>query len=438
MGIELMPWQDTAAKYLTAKAPGGGPLYHEVAVVVGRQNGKTTLMKPMIVRALRSGLTVMHIAQTRELPRQMFDLIATALSEEPELFPKRRGKTIWPRWGAGQEEIRLANGGAYRIAAARNGGARGWTNDLVILDEIREMESRDIIDAVLPTTTMRPNWQVIYLSNAGHEASVVLNDLRARADEDPDLAYLEWSSALDRSMDDREGWAEANPAIGHFPSVLPALEGAYRRARLTGNTAGFETEHLCRWVQTMREPLVAIEAWAACEVDELGPQRRPYMGVAYDPDGKRASAALAWRTPQGIALRMLAHVPGDPVVDVDAFGKYLQDEVRDQSPVTVGYDPLTDQQVAEFLRAPTKLTGQMFANASAQFCQLVMSGQLRWQDAAAVGDDLTWTTRKPHDESGSYQAVRADDDRPITAALAAIRAVWLASVPPTVGEARIW
>jgi hypothetical protein len=46
-----------------------------------------------------------------------------------------------------------------------------------------------------------------------------------------------------------------------------------------------------------------------------------------------------------------------------------------------------------------------------------------------VTDDLTWTSRKQDHETGSYQAVRAQDDRSITASLAAIRAVWLASGP---------
>jgi hypothetical protein len=41
-----------------------------------------------------------------------------------------------------------------------------------------------------------------------------------------------------------------------------------------------------------------------------------------------------------------------------------------------------------------------------------------------------WTARKDHDESGSFQAVRANDDRPIPAALAAIRAVSAAFGPP--------
>ena len=96
-----MPWQEEVARFLTATGPDGRRLFREVCAVVARQNGKTTLMKPYIIGLLRSGKKVMHIAQTRELPRHMFGIIADALSQEPELFPKRRGKVIWPRYGAG-------------------------------------------------------------------------------------------------------------------------------------------------------------------------------------------------------------------------------------------------------------------------------------------------------------------------------------------------
>jgi len=106
--------------------------------------------------------------------------------------------------------------------------------------------------------------------------------------------------------------------------------------------------------------------------------------------------------------------------------------------VSVAYDPMTDAELAKYFVKPRPVTGREWANASARFASAVGSMKLRWTDAADITDDLTWTTRKAHDESGSFAAVRADDDRPITAALAAIRAVWLASGPPAGGIARVW
>lgn len=431
MGIKLIPWQDIAGRYIEATGPGGRHLYREVCVLAARQQGKTTLMKPVIIQRLRAGLKVMHIAQTRELPREMFGVIADAIAETDEdLLPRRRGKIIWPRYGSGQEEIVLTNGGSYRIAAASRGGARGHATDLVVIDELREMESNDVMAAAEPTLTMSQDPQIIYLSNAGHDESVVLNAVRDRAGKDVDLAYLEWSASPDRQADDRDGWAEANPALGYYPSVLRTLESAYRKAQLSGNLAIFETEHLCRWVKTMRERLVDEYAWKLCAADEpLGAPRRPFMAVSMAPGGSRASAAIAWkRDDDTIGLRLVFDVAG-PIENIDALGKDMADTSLRLGVPMVGFDPLTDVALSKHFRKSLAISGPKYANATDHFVTIVKANRLRWDDAAQIADDLVWTARKENDESGSYQAVRANDDRPITAALAAIRAVWLASGP---------
>jgi len=428
--LRLMPWQETAGHYLTATNKDGGHLYREVAVVVARQNGKTALLKPLIVKRLRAGRRILHIAQNRELPRAMFGVVADAMSDTPEMFPKRRGKVIWPRYGSGQEEIILTNGGSYRIAASNRGGARGQSIDDLIIDETREMVDWEVVSAAEPTMTMSPDPQTIYLSNAGTDESVVLNSLRLRGVDgsDPSLAYLEWSASPDRAPDDRDGWAEANPALGHFPQVLRELERSYTARKADGQMAIFETERLCRWVTTMREPLVDVTKWAACAAP-LTPPVRPYMAVSMDPSGKRASVALAWRQPdETIALRLLFDVPGDPI-DTDLLGKDIRDKAREMRALMVGFDPMTDTALTRYFPRTESIVGTKYANATARFVASIEAGKLRWEDCAAVGDDLTWTTRKAHDEKGAFEAVRGSDTRPITAALASIRAVWLASEP---------
>ena len=99
---------------------------------------------------------------------------------------------------------------------------------------------------------------------------------------------------------------------------------------------------------------------------------------------------------------------------------------------------MTDAELAKYFAKPIKVQATLFANASAQFEILVKSGKLRWVEADAVTDDLIWTAKKADADSGSFKAVRADDERPITASLAAIRAVWMASTPAKSGAARIY
>ena len=153
-----------------------------------------------------------------------------------------------------------------------------------------------------------------------------------------------------------------------------------------------------------------------------------------DPGGKRASVALAWRDGDGVGLQLLEDVNAD-TVDTDAIGKRVAELVKKHNARTVGFDPLTDGELVKYVKKPKPepVAGQKYANASAQFANIVRAERLSYADAEAVTDDLTWTSRKPDGDFGSFHAVRASDDRPITAALAAIRAVWLASgpTPPT-------
>lgn len=425
LGWPLFPWQETAARYLTATAANGRLLYPEIAIIVGRQNGKTTLLLPLVIGRLLQGRRIMHTAQNRSLPRDFFEDFLAPLIEEHYKGELRSRRGI--SFGAGMEKITFRNGGVYRIVAPTKGGARGPANDLVIVDELREMESDDFIGGAEPTLSASPNPQMVYLSNAGTEASVVLNGLRDRADTDPALAYLEWSADPDRAPDDIKGWLEANPSIGHMPGKLDYLERKFKSYSLQRQMALFETEHLCRWVSTTRVVLVDPATWQRARKD-LEKPLRPMMAVSMDPSGKRASAAIAWQQTDGsVGLRIVNDVRGEPI-DVEKVGPELKKQAARLGVSETAFDPWTDADLARQLAKTRPVNGREYANASENFARVVESGRLAWDDADQVSDDLPWTARRPH-ESGAWMVVKAQEDRPITAALAAVRAVWLASGP---------
>jgi hypothetical protein len=413
-GKPLLPWQSLAGKYLTALG-GDGWMFREVAIVVARQNGKTELLVPRILMDLRVGKRVLHTAQNRTLPRQVFMRVAWQLD---------RKEVNYIRFANGQEEISMTNGGSYRIVAPQR-GARGLSCDTLIFDELREFEDYDIIGAATPTLTASSDPQTIYLSNAGSDASVVLNDLKRRGEEGgtEEFAYLEWSVSPERSIEDRAGWAEANPALGYFLK-MDTLETAFKTKPLTT----FETEHGCRWVASMQPRLVSDNAWLACrttiEVDPI----RPAIGFNMDPSGRRASAVMAWQMTDGrIACVELLDVPGDPI-DVKALGSDLQALTLKHGVKRAAFASWTDKDLARYVTKAEPLDGKEFANASENFARLVMQGRLAWDNAEDITSDLQWTARRPH-ESGAWQAVPATPERSVTAILAAIRAVWLASAP---------
>lgn len=425
-----MPWQLTAARYAMATR-GRRWLWPTFVAVVARQNGKSELLVPRIVRALRTGERVMHTAQNRSLPREVFERVSDLTPSSLLRRPIRSAN--------GQERIDTWPGGTYRIVAPTRDGARGPSNDLVIIDEARELLDFAFVAAARPTLAASPNGQTWYLSNAGDDLSVVLNGLRQRAVElgDPGLCYLEWSAAPDRDIDDPLGWAEANPSLGRL--IRWATLEQYR-ADYAATPAIFQTEHLCQWVDSMMPRLVNDVAWQSAR-RATGEPLRPCLGVSQAPN--RLVAVIAWPQPDGtVGLRLAAHVTGEPL-DVERAGRQLRELADRLGVVAVGYAPATDRDVARYLELPGAevqgISGQLLAAASARFVATIEAGRLAWSDAELVGQDLAFAVRRSAD-AGAFTAVQAKGDRPIPGALAAIYATWLATTPrdnvPTVHGVR--
>jgi hypothetical protein len=414
MGIHLRPWQVYASDVMTSTDAEGNWLYREVAIIAARQNGKTLLLAPRVMAGLQRGERIVHTAQNRDIPRELLMLLDPLVPNDWKV-----------RLANGQERITTPEGGSYKIVAPQR-GARGLSADLLIIDELREFEDFDFIAAADPILTESPNPQTLYLSNAGKENSVVLNDLRNRSEQDENLAYMEWSAAPERAPDDQEGWLEANPSIGHGNNSLSRLQALYDKYREAGELAVFETEHLCRWVKSMSPRLVSPPSWLACR-GKLEEPIRPAMGISVDPSGRRASAVMAWAQSDGtIGLQVTADVTGEPI-NLTALAVDLVEQAKAAGVQVVGFDPWTDQHLARHFPITEGINGQEYANASERFVSAVETQGIRWQYADAVSDDLPNTSRRI--TTGRAFMAEAAGTRSVTAALAAIRAVWLASNP---------
>jgi len=418
MGIIPRPWQKYALE-VAMQRDGERFKYREIAIIASRQNGKTKILTPRIGWALNKGRRIIHTAQNRLLPRKVFVEVA-------KHYPQAK-----VRYANGQESIELPNGGSYMIVAPQR-GARGESADDLIVDELREMEDFDFIAAAEPTLTESEDPQVWYLSNAGTEKSLVLNDLRLRGiAQAPGIAYMEWSADPAYAVDDRRGWLQANPSIGHGNNSLDKLQALYDRYQAAGELAIFETEHLCRWVQSMQPRLVADVIWQSARKPLESPLR-PSMGISVHPNGTQASAVISWPQSDGsIGMRVEANVTGDPI-DLNKLAADLLPRAKGLGVRAVGYDGWTDQHLARHfddkVYAVENIHGQEFANASERFVRALENGSLHWEYADSISDQLPYVSRKQTTGS-AWIADPTDHLRPVTAVMAAIRAVWLASNP---------
>jgi hypothetical protein len=326
LGLELFPWQKFFLVHALELLPDGSFRFRTVVLLVARQNGKSTLAQVlalffMYVRAAR---LVIGTAQNLDIAEEVWAGAVEIAEDVPELAAaiKRVNQTN------GKKSLDLDGGERYKVQTASRRGGRGLSGDLILLDELREHQSWDAWGAITKTTMARALALILALSNAGDASSIVLRYLRKMAHAalgDPDginsdglglpdlveqlpadvsedlpaadddsLGIFEWSAPPGCSLDDRAGWAAANPSLGYA-----ITERAIAAARKTDPEWVFRTEVLCQWNDGTTEgpfppgswdagtdPLSAIPAAAAVTycVDTEHDRSRSFVAAA----GRRA------------------------------------------------------------------------------------------------------------------------------------------------------
>ncbi len=212
-GLELDDWQAWSLTEMLAVDAAGQWAAFEAGIVLPRQNGKGGLLEARQLFGLflgRERLAV-HTAHEFKTCFEHFLRVVSLIENTPEL----EAKVQRIRRGAGEQAIELRSGERLRFLARSSGSGRGMSGDTVYLDEAFAL-TPEIMGALLPTLSARPNPQVVYTSSAPRVGSLVLQDLvkRGRAGGSSRLFYAEWGNTNSVAPDDREAWYRANPALG--------------------------------------------------------------------------------------------------------------------------------------------------------------------------------------------------------------------------------
>lgn len=233
-GLYLDPWQQLGLHYSLAEDDEGRWVSFEVVDNVTRQNGKGGKLEARQLGGvmLFGDKLVIHTAHEFKTAQESFRRL-DQLIEGSYALSRRVKRAIRSH---GEEGFEFFNGARIRFLARSPSSARGFSGDLVIMDEAMMLRAAPI-GALLPVMSARRNPQVLYAGSAGLGAeSEQLAVLRARAlaetpEPDQSMAYLEWSidhhlkecprdehgAVTCENHDNREevaSWARSNPALG--------------------------------------------------------------------------------------------------------------------------------------------------------------------------------------------------------------------------------
>lgn len=424
LGITLMPWQRWLFEHMLELKPDGTFRFRTVLIQVARQNGKSTFAQILALWRMfvdRSPL-VIGTAQNLDVAEEVW----TGAVDMAEGVPELAAEIAAVDRTNGKKALRMTSGERYKVAAASRRGGRGLSGDLVLLDEIREHQTWDAWAAVTKTTMARPKPQIVALSNAGDDQSVVLNHLRSLAldtltgDGDPSVGLFEWSAADDDDPDDPQTWAQANPALG-----FTITEDAIRSARVTDPEWIFRTEVLCqrvlrrdgavippvRWMANVTGGAIVgpVAVFADVQIDR---QASVIAVCGQDADGvPQVEIARFADGTEWVAGKVTAMLADHSVLAVGA---------RSAGPVASLLPELAA--VAEDARVPFHKVGTgEFAGMCGAFYDAAMTGRMRHRDDPLLTSALLAARRHKVVEGWSWERLNVDTDAaPLVAATGAL------------------
>lgn len=306
LGQPLMPWQRQVLEVGLEVDERGQLVYGDVVLTVPRQQGKSFLLLVlMLTRAmLEARQTVVYAAQSGLDARKK-------LSDDwlPMVLSSPLGSQLTVYRAPGRESLRLPNGSAMQIVASTQKAGHGLTVDLGVLDEAFAYQDARTEQALRPAMMTRRSAQLWCVSTAGtpHGSPYLLERVQrgrqaVEADVREALAYFEFSAEDDADPADPATWRSCMPALGHTVDES-VVEAAY----LSMGRHEFERAYLNRWVSSMGEPAIPLEAWEALSAPQAPRPAEIVLAVDVAPGSKSAAITAAGERDGVLYVSVLEH-----------------------------------------------------------------------------------------------------------------------------------
>lgn len=304
---ELYPWQKFAlihALEIAGSLKGKWTFrFRTVLFLISRQNGKTVLSE-VIASFFLNMLGVESVFGT-SLSLDKAEEVWEAVIRDQEDIPDLSQDIDRVSRTNGNKRLILTDGRQYKVGAPTRRAGRGDSNDLVMLDEIREHRDWETWSAAAASTVAKPNGIIMCFSNAGDPDSIVLRQLRSQAVaaidgkeaqnfggevDSKSLGLFEWSAPDGAKTDDMKALAQANPALGY--GLL--TERALMSNRSTFPENKFRSECMCQQVETILPQPFPDGAWDACldMASNIPLESDVYFGIDLSEDRRWTSIGV--------------------------------------------------------------------------------------------------------------------------------------------------
>lgn len=429
-GLVLDPWQQMILTDALGERPNGRWSAFETAVWVPRQNGKGALIEARVLAGLFlfGERLILWSAHEYKTAQEGFLRIKELIQSTPSL-----DKRVARYWQAnGEQGIELKTGQRLRFVARSKGSGRGFSGDLVILDEAQYLTAAQM-RALFPTMAARPNPQVWYLGTPPDDDAAWVYGVRKDGEAGKArLAYFDWGQDLDLSADDllerladRDLWYAANPGLGR----RPGFDEEFIEDELSRLEEDFAPERLGVWLP----PADLANQWEVIPEKNWEDLKSPTselcdpvsFGIAVSPDRSVTAIAAAGRRPDGqMHVEVIEQRAGvswavERMVELDRKWEPLATAVDEHGPGASLIDKLRDEGVMV-----TAMTTGEVAKAYVAFYDGVMDTRsVRHRGQKYLDDALAGAAKRDIGDGMSAWG-RRSSSVPIVALEAATNALW--------------
>lgn len=235
--------------------------FRETMLLVGRKNGKTTLMSGISLYLLTSdyegAAEIYSVATKRDQAKKTLTEAVNMVRQSPDLravLKKRRNDLYFP-----------AAASTFEALASDSNTLDGLNSHAVIIDELHAIKDRNLYEVMKQSTSSRRQPLVVMITTAGTVRESVFDEMYELAAkiadgevEEPTFLPVLYELDSRDEWTDPSAWQKANPGLGHIKQYK-TLAGFVERAK---NSVADLPGVLCKDFN-VRE--VAAEVWLSYE-----------------------------------------------------------------------------------------------------------------------------------------------------------------------------
>jgi hypothetical protein len=301
-GMRPDPWQKMLLECWMGRDSDDRFTCTTCGLAVPRQNGKNAVLEMRELYGITvNGESILHTAHEVRTARKAFNRLASFFSDSVR-YPELADMVVSIRKTNGQEAIILNNGGQIEFSARSKVAARGFTVDVMVLDEAQELTDEQL-EALMYAISASPNdnRQMIYTGTPPGPTSPgeVFPRIRKSVidgEADDRTSWHEWSvENLPSQSEDRMELAyQTNPAMG-----IRLTEEFTMTEMSTSSADGFARERLGWWSGKASQSVFSPSKWDACRIDDTPSHGKIAYGVKFSPDGASVALSIAIKPQEG-------------------------------------------------------------------------------------------------------------------------------------------